>query len=160
APLGEGPPNPDSGHLHGGYLSISANGSQTGTGIVWATHATANTNPSGAAGVAGVLYAFNADDVTRLLWDSTKPNPTGLSNSLASFSKYCPPTVANGKVYVGTFSNKLEVYGLLPAPAADAGVRDARDAGPAVRDAAPDVPAQNGLTCESLDASGAPSTWS
>jgi streptogramin lyase len=170
-PLGQGSPNPDSGHLHGGYLSISANGNQTGTGIVWATHGVANSNPSnGANGAtsAGVLYAFNADDVTKVLWDSTKTNPAGLSNSLASFSKYCPPTIANGKVYVGTFSNKLEVYGLLSPPSPDAGARDggardapaARDAGSPVVDAAPDVPAQVALTCGEVDASGAPSKWS
>jgi hypothetical protein len=30
------------------------------------------------------------------------------------FAKYVPPTVANGKVYLATFSNRLNVYGLLP----------------------------------------------
>jgi len=32
------------------------------------------------------------------------------------FAKYCPPTVANGKVYLATFSSQLNVYGLLPIP--------------------------------------------
>ena len=27
-----------------------------------------------------------------------------------------PPTIANGKVYLATFSNRLNVYGLLPLP--------------------------------------------
>jgi hypothetical protein len=27
-----------------------------------------------------------------------------------------PPTIANGKVYMATFSNRLNVYGLLPSP--------------------------------------------
>jgi hypothetical protein len=30
------------------------------------------------------------------------------------FAKYCPPTIANGKVYLATFSDRLDVYGLLP----------------------------------------------
>ena len=29
------------------------------------------------------------------------------------FAKFCPPTVINGRVYVSTFSNQLQVYGLL-----------------------------------------------
>jgi len=33
---------------------------------------------------------------------------------IGNFAKFNPPTVNNGKVYVGTFSNKLAVYGLLP----------------------------------------------
>jgi len=100
--------------VQGGLLSLTANGSSAGTGIVWATHALAATG--GGNAVAGVLYAFDAEDLSRKLWDSTQVATDGL----ASFSKYTPPTIANGKVYVGTFSDKVEVYGLLP-PLSDAG---------------------------------------
>jgi hypothetical protein len=31
------------------------------------------------------------------------------------FAKFCPPTVAGGKVYLATFSDQLNVYGLLPS---------------------------------------------
>ena len=95
--------------VQGGLLSLTANGSAAGTGIVWATHALAGTG--GGNAVAGVLYAFNAQDLSQRLWDSTQVP----SDGLASFSKFTPPTIANGKVYVGTFSDKVEVYGLLPS---------------------------------------------
>jgi hypothetical protein len=37
------------------------------------------------------------------------------------FGKNVPPTVANGKVYLATFSDRLNVYGLhAPQPAASA----------------------------------------
>jgi hypothetical protein len=29
-------------------------------------------------------------------------------------AKFCPPTIANGKVYMATFSGYVAVYGLLP----------------------------------------------
>ena len=35
-------------------------------------------------------------------------------SAVGNFAKFCPPTVANGKVYLATFSNRLNVYGLLP----------------------------------------------
>ena len=91
----------------GGVLTLSANGSTPGSGIVWATIATENadggTHP-------GVMRAFNADNLGVELWDSTQ-NST--RDNLGVWGKYNPPTVVNGKVYVGTFSNQVLVYGLL-----------------------------------------------
>ncbi len=37
-------------------------------------------------------------------------------DAVGNFAKFVPPTIANGKVYLATFSNKLNVYGLLPRP--------------------------------------------
>ena len=111
----------------GGQLSLSANGSTAGTGILWATHPLSSTG--GGAAVAGVLYAYNAENVAQKLWDSSMR--TG--DAMASATKYVPPTVANGKVFIGTFSDKVEVYGLFGgAGAPDAGSPDAgaQDAGP------------------------------
>ena len=34
------------------------------------------------------------------------------ANNMGNFAKYATPVVANGKVYVATFSGKLQVYGL------------------------------------------------
>jgi len=99
----------------GGELSLSANGSTPGTGILWATHA--SNGGSGGGGVTpGVLIAFNAETMAEL-WRSD-------AHPLASFSKFTSPTVANGRVYVPTFSNVVQVYGLR-AGGADAGAPDA-----------------------------------
>jgi hypothetical protein len=91
----------------GGVFTVSSNGAMPGTGIVWATvpvvgdawHATAT----------GALYAFDASDVTKpSLWNSN----SNASDKLGTFAKNSPPIVANGKVYVATFSGSLRVYGL------------------------------------------------
>jgi hypothetical protein len=95
----------------GGVLSLSANGTNADSGIVWACHqlggdADQQTRP-------GILRAYNARNVSRELWNSEQlPG----RDSVGDFSKNVPPSVANGKVYVATFSNRLNIYGLLPAP--------------------------------------------
>ncbi|MEO9099018.1 MAG: T9SS type A sorting domain-containing protein [Ginsengibacter sp.] len=100
------------GYLPGGILAISSNGSQSGTGILWASHVSnGNANQSV---VPGMLQAFDATDVTHELWNS---NWSSKRDSIGKFAKFVPPTIANGKVYMATFSNKLNVYGLNP-PAA------------------------------------------
>jgi hypothetical protein len=81
----------------GATPSISANGASNG--IVWAA---ANTNPA-------VLYAFNAANLQEL-YDSTQA--AGRDNFGAG-NKFITPTVANGKVFVGTQSG-VAVFGLLP----------------------------------------------
>ena len=60
--------------------------------------------------VSGVLRAFDASDLTHELWN-TRMVPA--RDDLGNFAKFVPPTVANGRVYVATFSNRLLVYGLL-----------------------------------------------
>jgi hypothetical protein len=55
--------------------------------------------------VRGVLRAFDAADVTNELWDSE--NTGNPNDQLGQFAKYNPPTVANGKVYVGTFQSEF-----------------------------------------------------
>ena len=94
--------------MPGAFLSVSANGSQAGTGIVWsAAPYDANANW---VTVPGVLRAYDASDLTHELWD-TKMNPA--RDDLGMFAKFCAPTIVNGRVYVSTFSNQLQVYGLL-----------------------------------------------
>jgi hypothetical protein len=93
----------------GGILSLSANGTNAGTAIVWAF---VNTSSSAnQATVAGTLHAYDAQNVSRELWHSDMiPSRDAVGN----FAKFVAPTVANGKVYLATFSNRLNVYGLLP----------------------------------------------
>jgi hypothetical protein len=95
----------------GGILSLSANGTNAGTGIVWASHQLIGS--ANQAVQPGILRAFDAQNVTNELWNSEL-----LTNrdSVGNFAKFVPPTVANGKVYLATFSGRLNVYGLLPRP--------------------------------------------
>jgi hypothetical protein len=90
----------------GATLTLSADGAVAGTAILWATIPTQN----GIDGAwhttsAGALYAVDAGNVTRVLWSDTAGG--------WNLAKFAPPLVANGHVYLGTFSNSLRVYGLL-----------------------------------------------
>jgi len=88
----------------GGVLAVSSSGSQSGTGIVWATTA------------PGILHAYDATDLTRELWNS---NQNASRDGLGQFSKYGQPVIADGRVFVPTFSNSVVSYGLVgSAPAA------------------------------------------
>jgi hypothetical protein len=93
--------------MPGGILSISANGNTADSGIVWASHPVTNANH---ATSLGILRAYAAANVGVELWNSTQ---NMARDDVTTFAKFCPPTVANGKVYLGTFSNQLAVYGLL-----------------------------------------------
>ncbi len=85
-------------------MSISANGSQTGTGVLWET--TGNrSDPT----LPATLHAFDAADLTNELWNS---DMTGGQDSVGMFAKFANPTVVNGKVFVPTWSGALAVYGL------------------------------------------------
>ena len=89
----------------GADLSVSSNGAASATGILWASYAISGN--AGATVSPGILRAFDATDVTRELWNSTQgPILSG------NYAKYCSPTIANGHVYLATFSNLVVVYGL------------------------------------------------
>ncbi len=95
----------------GGMLAVSADGTNAGSGIVWASH-----NLVGDANQQvrpGILRAYKAQNITSELWNSEQ---LSARDSVGNFAKFVPPTVANGKVYLATFSNRLNVYGLLPRP--------------------------------------------
>ena len=91
----------------GGSLTVSSNGKQSGTGIVWATH---TVNKSADAGnAAGVLRAFDGETL-RELWNSEqKPD----RDRLGALMKFVSPLVVAGKVYVPNYDNAVNVYGLL-----------------------------------------------
>ena len=95
-----------------GGLSLSANGAQDG--IAWLT--TGNPN---VGSVPGTLHALDATDLSNELWNSD--NAAGDRDTLGRLAKFAPPTVANGRVYVPTFSNTVEVYGILSSTAPGAG---------------------------------------
>ena len=94
--------------MPGANLTTSSDGANDGTGILWATYVT-----SGDANHAirpGTLAAYDAHDVGRVLWTS---DDQFARDGLGLFAKFNPPVVANGNVYVATFSNRLDVYGIL-----------------------------------------------
>jgi len=91
----------------GAVLSVSSNGSKEGTGILWASYAFSGDAEHGVT--PGILRAFDATDVTKELWN----NRQNLSrDSAGTYAKFSPPTIADGHVYLPTFSNKVVVYGL------------------------------------------------
>jgi hypothetical protein len=88
-------------------VSISANGAENG--IVWAvqTDGYYTSKPPGYA----VLRAYDARNLARELYNS---NQRLARDNPGPASKFTVPTIANGKVFVGT-ANQLSVYGLLSA---------------------------------------------
>jgi hypothetical protein len=88
---------PDLYSYPGPTPDVSANGNTNG--ILW----TLNHN-----GVA-VLEAYDATNLANLLYTSAQ-NPT--RDNAGTSEEYIVPTIANGKVYVGTYGI-LSVYGLL-----------------------------------------------
>jgi hypothetical protein len=106
----------------GATASVSASGPSS-NGIVWAINSHDYCTPqSGACGPAQ-LYAYAATALGTQLWSSTTIGADAAGNAV----KFTVPTVANGKVYVGTRGNnkgdvtgstskdgELDVYGLKP----------------------------------------------
>ena len=90
----------------GAVLSVSSNGSQEGTGILWASYA--YTGDAEHAVSAGILRAFDANDVSNQLWN----NQLNQRDAGGNYAKFAAPTIANGHVYLPTFSNRVVVYGL------------------------------------------------
>ncbi len=90
--------------------SVSSNG--TSNGIVWAIDAsrsgigTYSTRGEGPA----ILYAYDAANLGTELWNSSQASNN--RDQAAVAVKFTVPTIANGKVYIGTRTT-IEVYGLL-----------------------------------------------
>jgi outer membrane protein assembly factor BamB len=89
--------------MPGGMMTLSANGASPGTGVLWTTASREGDANRGT--VPGVLRAFDAETL-RLLWESTD-----LADDMTTLAKFNPPVVANGKVYVASFSKVISVYG-------------------------------------------------
>jgi hypothetical protein len=81
--------------------AVSSSGPTAGTGIVWAT-----TRPDHSSTNPIALYAYDADDLSRILFAGTVgpwTYPKG--------SPFLTPTIANGKVFVGG-QTSLTVFGI------------------------------------------------
>lgn len=88
---------------HFGYpgATPSISGSAKANLILWATE---NTSPA-------VLHAYNANNLAVELYNSNQAS--GGRDHFGNGNKFITPTIANGKVYVGT-QNGVGVFGLLP----------------------------------------------
>jgi hypothetical protein len=111
SPIAEGKIASPAGEVDTSPMSLSANGSQAGTGILWAPIALTGDQIPGATGVLHALDASKLSDLWNSELDSNR-------DRAGNFSKFNPPTVANGKVYLPTFSGQVMVYGLNPPSSA------------------------------------------
>ena len=105
----------------GATPSVSAMGGSN-NGIVWALN-NGSYCTSGASCGPAVLHAYDAASLTTDLWNSSMVSGDAAGNAV----KFTVPTVANGKVYIGTRGNntggvfgstsghgELDVYGFKP----------------------------------------------
>ena len=106
----------------GSTPSVSASGAGS-NGIVWGIDSSNYCTAMSTACAATVLHAYDATDLATELWNSSMVGADAAGNAV----KFAVPTVANGKVYVGTrgnntggtvgsttISGELDVYGLKP----------------------------------------------
>jgi hypothetical protein len=104
-------------------ISSNANGTTNGTSIVWAINSNAYCTPQSHSCGPAVLHSYDASNLTNELWNSSQ----GTGNTAGNAVKFTVPTVANGKVYVGTRGDnagglnsststpgQIDVYGLKP----------------------------------------------
>jgi len=88
-------------------LSVSANGTTVGSGILWVAH---NSAAGRAVGQAAVLEAYDADNIGTTLWSSAT---NSARDNLGSAGRFVVPVVNNGRVYMATGSGSVQVYGIL-----------------------------------------------
>lgn len=129
--------NPSTGQFGGAPFSQSATGygfpgatpslSSNGTtnAIIWSLENTLYCTPQSPGCGATVLHAYDATNLATEVWNSSQA--AGNRDRAGNAVKFTVPTVANGKVYIGTRGNntggadsstsvpgELDVYGLLP----------------------------------------------
>jgi hypothetical protein len=95
--------------LRGATPSISSNG--TSNGIAWATDVSQYGGLSKFGSGPVVLHAFDATNLGRELWNSAQAASN--RDQAGDAVKFTVPTIANGKVYMGS-RTEVDVYGLLP----------------------------------------------
>ena len=112
-------PTSMSSHIYnfsGPTPSLSSNG--TTNGIVWAIDNSQYGPPTPNGSGPAVLYAYDGTNLAHELWNSSNAPADKAGNAV----KFTVPTIANGKVYIGTRGNsttgggvgELDVYGLKP----------------------------------------------
>jgi hypothetical protein len=109
---------PPPGAMPGGFLSVSSADGTGTNGVLWSLAPRKSLWRDPVASVIpgqSILRAFaaapNADGTLTELWNSE----LDLRDSVGSASKFQPPLIASGKVYVVTYDHKVLVYGTTPA---------------------------------------------
>ena len=106
------------GGMPGGMLSLSANGASNA--ILWSNEASGNLPSDPAANIAPTPNILRAYEVSTAgtgslqpIWDSeAEPD-----DRVGAATKFAPPLIADGKVYMVTYDNQVVVYGLgAPSP--------------------------------------------
>ena len=101
----------------GGVLTLSANGGTPGSGIVWSSMVKSGDGNSNVH--AGILRAFDADDLSVELWNSEQNHGR---DDAGNWPKFSAPTVINGRVYLASFPSDgvadapVNVFGRLAEP--------------------------------------------
>jgi hypothetical protein len=90
----------------GATPTVSSNGSDPLTAVVWTIEKTDLANPSG--GPPTVLHAFRADNLDELYNSTTCPT----RDQAGAASKFAVPAVANGLVFVPT-QTELDIFGVF-----------------------------------------------
>jgi outer membrane protein assembly factor BamB len=113
--------------MPGGMITISSNGMTNG--VVWGSVPVKgrwqdhdNDGDANKELVEGVLRAYDgstfdapgATGVARLhmLWQNTAPGMSHPGDPRFTFNKFCPPVVADGRVFVATYDGRILVFGL------------------------------------------------
>ncbi len=120
--------------MPGGMITLSANGGKDG--IVWGTvpiKGTWNEHKRDDSGkqnegnanqqiVEGILRAYdatvfdgtspNGNSRMKLLWESTHPGAANAGDARYTYNKFCPPVVADGKVFLATYDGRVIIFGL------------------------------------------------
>jgi hypothetical protein len=111
--------------IRGGRIDLTP--SQTTVGVPWHTHAPSISADGEQAGILwiiecdenggpAILHAFDASDLSKELYNSEQAQVGGMPRDRAGVGlKFTVPTIAKGKVYVGT-SGGVTVYGKLGNP--------------------------------------------
>ena len=95
-------------YFPGAVPVVSADGNNNG--ILWMVHADATNQDNYVENGPAILYAYDATNLSTLLYDSTLAGTRDVAGTAVRFAV---PTIANGRVYVGT-QGEVDVYGLLP----------------------------------------------
>jgi hypothetical protein len=104
------------GGMPGGFLTVSSTNAAGQNAIAWAVSPRKSLwrDPaSNAIPVPSILRAFNAipsGGTMTEIWNSE----IDVGDALGSASKWQPPLVANGRVYVATHNKRVVIYGITP----------------------------------------------